>query len=434
MTDNDRHSNERRHRHHYSNAGALARLVLVGLLSLPALLLLAVAVPVVAILSAPAAYLLLSKKREELWLDEDEELTKTTSKPVRRRQRDDENSNKEEGRRRKRKHVIITGGSSGIGLAIAFESAAVRRVDRVTLLARDAKRLDDAKRAVEELCRASLGEGSAAPLPEIRALSVDVTDPDALRQAAENDIFCDRGGDVDDKDEDDEWSTYLFCCAGEPLPAYYQDVPAERYAQLVRTNQLGTIYTVRAFLPYMRRGTVCMCSSACGQVGVFGYSAYAPTKFALRGFAECLHVELLDRPVHVQVAYPPDTDTPGFEKENVAKPEETRLVSEAGGLCQPGAVAKIMYEKAVLSNPSPPFAVYFDFDGFLLSTLTAGFSPVTTFWDALAQLSPLTTLGRWIALFYLQDWYRIVRNCRSNRRRQNTGSGKDVVDDKNKTE
>jgi len=40
----------------------------------------------------------------------------------------------------------------------------------------------------------------------------------------------------------------------------------------------------------------------------------------------------------VTVSVPPDTDTPGFTKENVAKPTECKLISEAGGLfevCSP---------------------------------------------------------------------------------------------------
>lgn len=41
------------------------------------------------------------------------------------------------------------------------------------------------------------------------------------------------------------------------------------------------------------------------------------------------------------VAYPPDTDTPGFEIENKCKPEETKLLSEAGGLFTPQEVTKL---------------------------------------------------------------------------------------------
>lgn len=48
------------------------------------------------------------------------------------------------------------------------------------------------------------------------------------------------------------------------------------------------------------------------QVGVYGYSVYAASKFALRGLAECLQQELVDRNIRLSLVYPPDTMTPMF--------------------------------------------------------------------------------------------------------------------------
>lgn len=45
--------------------------------------------------------------------------------------------------------------------------------------------------------------------------------------------------------------------------------------------------------------------------------------------------------IGVSVAYPPDTDTPGFETENLGKPEVTRLIGEdAGGLFSPAKASR----------------------------------------------------------------------------------------------
>jgi len=44
----------------------------------------------------------------------------------------------------------------------------------------------------------------------------------------------------------------------------------------------------------------------------------------------------------VTIAFPPDTDTPGYVEENKDKPEETRLISEASGLQSPENVAKVL--------------------------------------------------------------------------------------------
>jgi len=106
-------------------------------------------------------------------------------------------------------------------------------------------------------------------------------------------------------------------------------------------NYFGTVYATRAFLPFMvedsnegtkSRSTIVLTSSAAGQVGVFGYTAYSPTKYALRGFAEALQMEVQRDNIYVQVAYPPDTDTPGYQLEQDGKPEETHLISQAAGL------------------------------------------------------------------------------------------------------
>jgi 3-dehydrosphinganine reductase len=76
-----------------------------------------------------------------------------------------------------------------------------------------------------------------------------------------------------------------------------------------------------------RCGHVVAVSSGAGLVGVFGYSAYGPAKFAVRGLAETLRVELAPYGIVVACAYPPDTLTPGFDRENELKPDETARIS-----------------------------------------------------------------------------------------------------------
>lgn len=88
-------------------------------------------------------------------------------------------------------------------------------------------------------------------------------------------------------------------------------------------------------------GRVVFVSSQAGQIGVFGFSAYSPSKFALTGLAQVLRMELKPHGIFVSVAYPPDTNTPGFEEENKSKPEETRLISETAGLFEPEQVKAV---------------------------------------------------------------------------------------------
>jgi 3-dehydrosphinganine reductase len=109
--------------------------------------------------------------------------------------------------------------------------------------------------------------------------------------------------------------------------------------------------------------------------------------------------------LNVQIAFPPDTDTPGFEEENKQKPYVTKLISEQGGLASPKDIARRMVTEAI--KPNPPFFVYFTFEGWMLSALTAGMSPVSTLGDAVSQVA-LMSLFRLVSLFYLNDWWRII--------------------------
>jgi 3-dehydrosphinganine reductase len=338
----------------------MINLIVGGILSLPGLLLHVVTAPVIALLSAPAMiFLVYSKpKQAKKALSTDPSL----------------------------KRMIVTGGSSGIGKSIAV-AAAKQGIAEVVIIARNKERLEEAKKEITQANSSIV----------VKALSVDVERPESLAEAAKE-IFT--------KDPTPPKTTHLFCCAGAAYPQYFQDIPPEEFSKAVHTNQLGSIFTSQAFVPLMTSGSVTFCSSGAGQIGVFGLASYSPTKFALRGYAECLHIELCESPIYVQVAYPPDTDTPGFAEENKTKPYETKKISEMAGLAKPEDIGGSMLKEALKENP--PFNVYFGREGWLVTTLTCGFQPVSTVLDAMAQVSVMS-VTRWISLFVLNDWYNMIR-------------------------
>lgn len=53
--------------------------------------------------------------------------------------------------------------------------------------------------------------------------------------------------------------------------------------------------------------------------------------------------------IHVTLALPPDTDTPGFANEEKSKPLETKLISESGGLHSPERVASQIMNDALVN-------------------------------------------------------------------------------------
>ncbi len=206
--------------------------------------------------------------------------------------------------------MVITGGSSGIGLATAH--ALVARGAKVSLLARDSSHLDAAAREVAS---------SVGARPEVVATaSVDVTDPLAVDHALQQ--VTGRLGPCD----------VLVTCAGTAHPGYFEQLDASVFREQMEVDYFGTLHPIRAVVPSMidrRRGHIVTISSTVGLIGVFGYSAYAPAKFAVRGLAETLRSELAPYEVVVACAYPPDTKTPGLDRENELKPKETARISAA---------------------------------------------------------------------------------------------------------
>jgi 3-dehydrosphinganine reductase len=95
-------------------------------------------------------------------------------------------------------------------------------------------------------------------------------------------------------------------------------------------DYMGTVNTVRAFLPFLikqKSGAIANVSSVCGYMGVFGYSAYCPPKFAVTGFSQALRQDVLPYNISVSLIFPPDTDTPQLHEENKIKPPETKALS-----------------------------------------------------------------------------------------------------------
>lgn len=209
--------------------------------------------------------------------------------------------------------VLVTGGSEGIGLAIAVE--AIKTGAEVEIWARR-----------EDKLRA------AANAHRLTWQAVDVADPAAVRAAAARSGVPDR----------------LFHCAGFATAQFIDQVGDDDVAGLVRTNVTGPIHVARAFAPAMaKRGTgaIVLTASDLGYVGLFGWSVYSATKHAVVGFASALRNELKPFGVSVQALCPPATQTPGFDKENETKPVSVRKAEEAGGVMSADAVARTAWAR-----------------------------------------------------------------------------------------
>jgi 3-dehydrosphinganine reductase len=218
------------------------------------------------------------------------------------------------------KRVYITGGSSGIGLALAHFYA--QRGDDIVLLARDQEKLDA---AVSSCKRMSVNTGQV-----IEGESLDITAYRSLPAAMEKVIA--RNGLPD----------LLILCAGVAGNKRFLDTTAEEFDRIVDINLAGSREVARAVLPGMLErgsGQVAFVSSMAGLIGLYGYGAYSASKFAVTGFAQALRQELAGSGVSVHVICPPEVNTPMIAAESQASVPQTRFLKDLVGTMEPEVAA-----------------------------------------------------------------------------------------------
>jgi short-subunit dehydrogenase len=176
--------------------------------------------------------------------------------------------------------VLITGGSSGIGAALAREFA--RRGADVALVARRADRLAEVAAQVERQGRRAL------------ALAGDVTvDGDLERAVAATRA---RFGRLD----------VVVANAGFGVVGPFEHLTLDDYRRQFETNVFGVLRTLRAALADVKaaRGRLVIIGSVNGHIATPGSSPYAMSKFAVRALAEALGHELARAGVSVTLVSP----------------------------------------------------------------------------------------------------------------------------------
>jgi len=294
----------------------------------------------------------------------------------------------------KGKHIVITGGSSGIGKSLGM--LAVENGANVTLIARDESKL---QKAVDEF--RSLSSGSSGSV-KISYYSVDVSkDHEKVDEVINN--ATNANGPID----------ILVCCAGTSVSGRFEDTPISDFKSMMDVNYFGTVYPIKSVVPLMkarRNGKIVVVSSVVGMFGLYGYTAYSASKYALRGLAESLQMELTPYNVGVTMCMPPDTDTPGYEEEMKTKPLETKLISEAGGLVHPDAVAQKLYKDVMKGK----FLSTIGFENELVALVCAGASPVVSFFQLAVEAFSMGAIRIIVAVILLRfNW--ILKKCMRQR-------------------
>jgi NAD(P)-dependent dehydrogenase (short-subunit alcohol dehydrogenase family) len=184
------------------------------------------------------------------------------------------------------KAALVTGGSRGIGLAVADALAAAGASLAIT--GRDQAHLDEARKRLS-------GRGT-----QILALRADVRRFEEAARAIEEASGTFGGLDI------------LVNNAGVGLFANVADMTPEEWRDVIDTNLSGVFYCCHAAIPILRRrggGWIINISSLAGKNAFVGAAAYCASKAGLNAFSEALMQEVRYDNIRVSYVMPGSVST-----------------------------------------------------------------------------------------------------------------------------
>jgi NAD(P)-dependent dehydrogenase (short-subunit alcohol dehydrogenase family) len=217
--------------------------------------------------------------------------------------------------------AVVTGAASGIGRALAVRLAQ----EGASLAIADvrATELNETVRIVER---------TVGSRDKVSAHIVDVSDKERVAEFAREVV-------------DAHGSAHLLINnAGVGLFGLAEQLSIEDIEWLMGINFWGVVYGVKHFLPILRRqpqGHIVNISSVFGIVGPVGHTAYAASKFAVRGFTEALRHELAGGSVKVSVVHP------GGIKTNIANYAKTGAGADRAAIDKERAI----FNRAARTSP-----------------------------------------------------------------------------------
>lgn len=121
-------------------------------------------------------------------------------------------------------------------------------------------------------------------------------------------------------------------CAGILRAGEFSSLSATDFSQSFAVNVLGSRHLAAACLPRMSNGShFALVASMAGTVGIYGYSAYGASKFAVLGMAQCLRTEYAPQGITISAICPPEIDTPMVQIEVQTMHPATRVLKDFAG-------------------------------------------------------------------------------------------------------
>ena len=180
----------------------------------------------------------------------------------------------------KNKVVVITGGSSGIGEALAYKFS--KEGYNILIGGTNKKRLENVASNVKN-------NGVKCSY-----ISHDISKHQDIKKMinmAINDF-----GQID----------VLICNAGISVRSIFQNIDLNVFEKLFKINFFGSVYSVKYSIPHLikSKGSIIAISSLNGFIATPTRSAYVSSKHAIQGFFDSLRLELRNKGIHVMVASP----------------------------------------------------------------------------------------------------------------------------------
>ncbi len=209
------------------------------------------------------------------------------------------------------KNVLITGGTSGLGLALAKQLA---KANNVTIVSRSEDKMANALTQLRKINS------------QCQGYCFDISKIADMKKLA------------DHLKKDGKQIDFLILNAAIlHVGSLSETDDMQLMKEVIDVNLWGTLLSAKYLSPLLNeKSKVLFVSSALGLVGIAGYAGYCAAKAGMINFAEVLRRELKHKKVNVYVACPADIDTPQFEYELANMP--AWMKSDPGNKMRPKAM------------------------------------------------------------------------------------------------
>ncbi|ODQ65315.1 3-ketosphinganine reductase, catalyzes the second step in phytosphingosine synthesis [Nadsonia fulvescens var. elongata DSM 6958] len=254
------------------------------------------------------------------------------------------------------KLAVISGGSQGVGAAIA--KALFARGAHVVVVARNVSKLQETVNEMESVRQNA--DQKAYFIQADLAIAEDSTR-----------VFQELHSEPD----------IVMCCAGGSFPGLLIDQTTEDLKKGVDMNYMTALYFGHAALKAMARAKntdtssrhIMFFSSVVAFFPFIGYGQYAPLKAAVRSLADIMRHECIPYNIKVECIFPGNTLSEGYLIEEETKPAITKIIEGPSSAITSDECAKLILNKLDRGYEM----ITTDFIGWVLNTLSLGASPRT---------------------------------------------------------